>query len=122
LATVSADGVPHLVPVTFAAWDDIVIVAVDHKPKTTTNLKRLRNIKATGRVSLLADEYDDVDWSRLWWVRVDGTARVIDEESERSKLAERLQPRYRQYRTNPPGGPVIYVTVDAVHGWAYGSS
>lgn len=121
LATVSADGEPHLVPVTFATWDDVVVIAVDHKPKTTTNLQRLRNIKATGRVSLLADEYDDNDWSRLWWVRVDGAAHVIEDEPDRSQLADRLRDRYEQYRETPPTGPVIRVTIEAVGGWAYRS-
>lgn len=121
LATVSANGEPHLVPVTFATWDDVVVIAVDHKPKTTTNLKRLRNIRATGRVSLLADEYDDDDWSQLWWVRVDGTAQVIEDEPDRSQMADRLRDRYEQYRETPPAGPVIRLAIEAVHGWAYRS-
>lgn len=108
-------------PVTFVAWHDVVVIAVDHKPKISTNLKRLRNIEATGRVALLVDEYDDTDWTRLWWVRVDGTARVIEDEAERSPLTERLRERYQQYRENPPSGPVIYVSIDAVRGWAYQS-
>lgn len=118
LATVSAGGEPHLVPVTFAASTDTVVIAVDHKPKSTKSLKRLRNIKATGRVSLLVDEYDD-DWSRLWWVRVDGTAHVIENEPERTRLAERLRDRYEQYREQLPSGPVIRVTIDVVRGWSY---
>lgn len=118
LATVDADGVPHLVPVTFAAWDHTVVTAVDHKPKSTTRLKRLRNIEATGRVSLLADHYDDGDWSRLWWVRVDGTATVVTDEPERSRLARRLCDRYAQYRDHPPAGPVVRVLITTVNGWA----
>lgn len=122
MATVSGDGQPHLVPVTFATWDRVVVIAIDHKPKTTTNLKRLRNIKANSRVSLLVDEYDDADWSRLWWVRVDGLARVIEDETERLPLAGRLQERYEQYRENLPAGPVIHVSIESVHGWAYQAS
>ncbi|GAA3437308.1 hypothetical protein GCM10018954_069220 [Kutzneria kofuensis] len=68
LATAGADGRPHLVPVTFAVHDDTVVIAVDHKPKTTTNLRRLRNIRENGQVSLLVDHYDE-DWRQLWWVR-----------------------------------------------------
>ncbi|GAB3449457.1 TIGR03668 family PPOX class F420-dependent oxidoreductase [Actinophytocola sediminis] len=114
----SADGEPHLVPVTFAAVADTVVIAVDHKPKTTTNLKRLRNISATGRVSLLVDEYDDHDWSRLWWVRVDGVAQVVEDEPERSRLADRLGEKYQQYRQRPPTGAVIRVAVQTVRGWS----
>lgn len=121
LATVSNVCEPHLVPVTFISWGDVVVIAVDHKPKTTNNLKRLRNIKATGRASLLVDEYNDSDWTQLWWVRVDGRARVIDAEPDRSRLAERLSSRYEQYREQPPAGPVIRVEIQSVHGWAYQS-
>lgn len=117
LATVDADGVPHLVPVTFAAWADTVVTAIDHKPKTTTRLKRLRNIEATGRVSLLTDHYDDGDWSRLWWVRVDGTATVVSTEPERAHLTQPLRARYAQYRDHPPTGPVIHILITTVTGW-----
>jgi PPOX class probable F420-dependent enzyme len=119
LATTDTDGRPHIVPVTFAAWSNTVIMAIDHKPKTTTNLKRLRNIAANPRVSLLADEYNDADWTRLWWVRVDGTAHVVEKEPTRTQLAARLIEKYEQYRQTPPTGPVIQVRIEAVQSWTY---
>ena len=61
-------------PVTFAVLGDIIVIAIDHKPKRSMNLKRLRNIADNPRVSLLVDRYDD-DWSQLWWVRADGRRR-----------------------------------------------
>jgi PPOX class probable F420-dependent enzyme len=118
LATVDATGQPHLVPVTFAQKNDAVVIAVDHKPKTTTNLKRLRNISQNAQVSLLADEYDDQDWSRLWWVRIDGTARVLAAEDERAMPVAWLCEKYAQYRQTPPRGPVIWVDIAAVRGWS----
>lgn len=119
MATVNAEGQPHLVPVTFALWSEVIVIAIDHKPKVTTNLKRLRNIRETGRGSLLADEYDDQDWSRLWWVRVDGAARIVGDKQERADPIERLCAKYVQYREHPPTGPVIWVDIDALTGWAY---
>ncbi|MFF1820674.1 TIGR03668 family PPOX class F420-dependent oxidoreductase [Kribbella sp. NPDC058245] len=116
LATVSADGQPHLVPVTFAVAGDEVFIAIDHKPKTTTNLRRLRNITANPSVTLLVDEYDDVDWSQLWWVRADGVARVLDTPPPEVEL---LITKYPQYAANPPRGPVIAVRVDRWSGWAF---
>lgn len=118
LATVDADGRPHLVPVTFAAWADKVITAVDHKPKSTTNLKRLHNIRTNPQVSVLTDEYDD-DWSHLWWVRVDGTAEVIETEPRRSQLVEHLIEKYSQYQDHPPKGPAIQIHIGAVQSWTY---
>ncbi len=38
---------------------------------------------ARERVALLVDEYDDADWSRLWWVRVDGIAQVLEDTAAR---------------------------------------
>src|SRR5712691_6011718 len=76
LATVGPDGRPHIVPITFASADGVLFFAVDQKPKRTRNLQRLRNIAANPAVSVLVDHYDD-DWFSLWWVRVDGTARIV---------------------------------------------
>lgn len=115
LATASADSQPHLVPVTFAARGNVVIIAVDHKPKSTSNLKRLRNIQANERVSLMVDHYDD-DWSQLWWVRADGRAKVIEPAAEPVGW---LMNKYDQYVDRRPEGPVIWVEVDTWRSWSY---
>ncbi|GAA2161172.1 TIGR03668 family PPOX class F420-dependent oxidoreductase [Actinomadura napierensis] len=116
LATVGEDGRPHLVPVTFAVHRGSVYTAVDHKPKSTRDLRRLANIRANPRVALLADHYED-DWDRLWWVRVDGHAAVVEDDARRAEPVRLLAGRYAQYRDRPPEGPVIAVTIDAWTGW-----
>ena len=88
LATVSPAGLPHVVPFTFALGsrargagsgpEDHIYSAVDAKPKSSTDLRRLRNIRANPRVAVLADHYED-DWDRLWWVRADGQAAILDD-------------------------------------------
>jgi PPOX class probable F420-dependent enzyme len=118
LATVDVRGQPHVVPVTFDARGDSIVIAVDHKPKRTTDLKRLRNIRANPRVSVLADHYSD-DWTALWWVRADGTAVVVDDDGARAEPVRRLRERYPQYRETVPAGPVISITVAAWSGWRY---
>ena len=75
LATVRPDGRPHQVPICFALEGRALLTAVDHKPKRTLALRRLANIAGNPAVSVLADRYDE-DWSRLWWVRADGLARI----------------------------------------------
>jgi PPOX class probable F420-dependent enzyme len=115
LATVDEQGLPHLVPVVFATRGDIVVFATDHKPKRTTNLRRLRNIEATGHVSLLADHYDE-DWSRLWWVRADGTARILHGD-DRTEPLSWLVAKYAQYTDRPPEGPVVRIDVTTWRGW-----
>jgi PPOX class probable F420-dependent enzyme len=119
LATVDAAGQPHVVVFVFAAAGDHIYHAVDHKPKRTTDLKRLRNIRENPRVSVLVDHYDDVEWERLWWVRADGTARIVEDDAERQEPVRLLMEKYAQYREHPPEGPVIAVEVTRWSGWAY---
>jgi PPOX class probable F420-dependent enzyme len=119
LATVGAGGRPHLVPVVFALDGDTLYTAVDDvKPKATTRLKRLANIAANPAVALLADRYED-DWTALWWVRADGTARLLDPgDDEAARARALLAARYPQYADAPPPGVVIAVDVTRWSGWA----
>ena len=123
LATVGPDGGPHLVPLVFALVEDVVYSAVDAKPKRHTALRRLANIAHEPRVALLADHYDE-DWSTLWWVRADGTARVLDPVRDAAEAATGLAAlagRYPQYRSTPPPGPVLAVDVHRWSGWSAAS-
>ena len=117
LATAGDDRQPHLVPVTFAVDGDHVYIAVDHKPKTTTKLRRLRNIRENPRVTLLVDRYAE-DWDTLWWVRADGSASVVEDDNRRARPLDILAAKYEQYRQTRPAGPVIVITVDRWTGWA----
>jgi PPOX class probable F420-dependent enzyme len=108
LATIRPDGTPHVVPVTFALSDNTVVTAVDSKPKRTTDLQRLRNLRADPHAALLVDRYSD-DWSDLWWLRVDGTVAVVPADDARQAI-HALAAKYAQYRSAPPGGPVLVLT------------
>lgn len=116
LATVTPAGRPHVVPVTFAADGDLVYTAVDAKPKSTTDLQRLRNLRANPEVALLADHYS-ADWSELWWARADGHAAVLDQPGAMLEPVRLLAARYAQYQSHPPDGPVIMITVRRWTGW-----
>ena len=117
LATADAKGRPHVVPITFAVDANALYFAVDAKPKRSTDLKRLRNIAANPAVSVLVDHYED-DWERLWWVRVDGTARVVDGARAAGRAIDLLADRYSQYRRSRPAGPVVAVSVERMTGWS----
>jgi PPOX class probable F420-dependent enzyme len=118
LATVGAGGEPHVVPVAFALHDDVLWTAVDQKPKSTRILRRVENVRARPRVSVLVDRYED-DWSALWWVRADGRASVADPGSagEREGL-DRLIAKYQQYQADPPLGPVVVVHIETWRSWS----
>jgi PPOX class probable F420-dependent enzyme len=117
LATVGADGRPHLVPMVFAMAGDTIYSAVDAKPKRSTALRRLANVAANPRVAVLVDHYHD-DWDTLWWVRADGVGRVLDAgEPEAREAVDLLADRYAQYRRQRPRGPVLAIDVQRWSGW-----
>jgi PPOX class probable F420-dependent enzyme len=116
-ATVAPDGRPMLVPVCFAIEGETIYHAVDHKPKATRALARLRNLRAEPRASLLADHYEE-DWSALWWVRADGTAEIRDDAPT---LIDRLVAKYPQYAEHRPQGPVIALHVERITSWQAGT-
>jgi PPOX class probable F420-dependent enzyme len=117
LATVRSNGRPHVVPICFVVVEEVVYSAVDDKPKRHRRLQRVSNITATGTASLLVDEYDE-DWSRLWWVRLDGKARLVDNAAEAERAIQALSGKYPQYRDQPPSGPVLAVDVERWVGWS----
>jgi PPOX class probable F420-dependent enzyme len=121
LATADATGVPHLVPITFVVDGATVYSAVDGKPKRGTHLRRHDNIRAQPRVSLLVQHWAE-DWSRLWWVRADGLAKVTDDPSTVDRVARLLQRKYDQYDRVGVGGPVIEVDVRSWLGWSGGQA
>jgi PPOX class probable F420-dependent enzyme len=118
LATADAAGRPHLVPMVFALAGATIYSAVDAKPKRGTALRRLANVAANPHVAVLVDHYED-DWTALWWVRADGTGRVLEPGSPEAVAAlDRLAARYPQYRDQPPPGPVLAVDVTRWSGWS----
>ncbi len=117
LATVTPDHHPHVVPCCFVLTDgDVVYSAVDGKPKSTLALRRLANIRANPYASLLVDYYAD-DWSQLWWVRVDGTGRVLADGAERERAIGFLTEKYDQYVRTPPPGAVIAIDAATWRSW-----
>jgi PPOX class probable F420-dependent enzyme len=117
LATLEADGRPHLVPICFALDGDILYSAVDRKPKRSRRLRRLENITSNPHVTLLVDHYQE-DWSKLWWVRLRGVARVLAEGPEHDRALALLAAKYEQYRADPPTGPVVAVAISEWRSWA----
>lgn len=118
LATVAAGGAPHLVPFCFVLEGDRLYSAVDRKPKSGRRLRRLANVAAEPRVAVLVDHYEE-DWSRLWWVRLDGRAALLEAgEPEARRALGLLEAKYEQYRREPPPGPVLAVALERWRGWS----
>jgi PPOX class probable F420-dependent enzyme len=116
LATVDDSGRPHLVPIVFAMAGERIYSVVDQKPKRTTELQRLRNVRSNPAVSVLVDHYDDADWGALWWVRADGAARVLEPaEPEARRAVQLLAERHPRQRA---AGPVLAIDVERWSGWS----
>lgn len=118
LATRTKDDRIDLVPMTFAFDDDRLVTIVDHKPKTTMRLQRLDNITTNPEVAIVIDEYDDTDWSALWWVRLRGLAQVIEDGDLHRRAVAALVEKYPQYRERVPTGPVISIEIIRWQWWS----
>jgi PPOX class probable F420-dependent enzyme len=106
------NGHPRVQPVTFARVGEVLVSAIDLKPKRGTPA-RIRRLRADPRATLTVDRYD-ADWSKLAWVQVLGTATIepVDDRALRA-----LQHRYPAYRDTPPPGPLIRLSPSRVLSW-----
>jgi PPOX class probable F420-dependent enzyme len=116
LATLNADGRPHLVPIVFALSGDTLYSAVDAKPKRSRTLQRIENARRRSDVTVLIDHYHE-DWTRLWWVRLRGEARVLDGGEEAADALALLAAKYEQYRKAAPGLPVLAIDIREWRAW-----
>lgn len=117
MATVDAEGIPHVLPFTFVLHGDTIYWAVDRKPKSTTRLRRLEHIERNPQVEVLVDRYEE-DWTALWWVRARGRARVVDDDEEAELGLRLLAEKYPQHRDVQLPGPVVAVEIEAWSSWA----
>jgi len=116
LATIDPDGRPHLVPIVFVLDGETLYTAVDAKRKRSRKLRRIENARDRPDVVVLVDHYEH-DWTRLWWVRLRGRARVLDNGEEAERALRLLKEKYEQYRHERPGLPVLAVDIRAWRGW-----
>lgn len=121
LATVDADGAPHVVPLCYARLDDWLYFVSDDKPKRhgPRRLRRLANLAGQPRAALIVDDYD-ADWSRLAYLLLHLDAAPVDDPAEYAAALAALRARYPQYRTMalaPDTHPMVRLTPRRVHRW-----
>ena len=73
-------------------------------------------LAATPVACLVVDHYDE-DWRQLWWIRLDGGARVLEAGAEREAALEALAGKYPQYVDARPPGAVVAVDVTEWRAW-----
>ena len=101
LATLDTNNKIYQVPVVFVRHAGIFWSPVDGKPKSGGELARVRNVRNNPNVSLLLDSYEQ-DWSRLWWIRIEGSANIIqagvDTDAQITAVVRALRRKYPQYQ------------------------
>lgn len=117
LSTITPNGLPHAVPCVLALHGDTVYTPVDAKPKRTRALQRLRNLEHSPAATLLVHDWHE-EWSRLRWVRLRGTARLVSDPTELAHARRLLMGKYPQYRRAADLDPVIAVDVEDWRAWA----
>lgn len=131
LATVAPEGTPHVVPVCYhaiivAGLVTALYIALDEKPKQVAPLalRRVRNLLANPAVALLLDHYDDGDWSRLAFLRLDGQATLLlPNAPEHAPAVAALRAKYLQYRAMAlESRPLIRIEPRGASAWgAFGA-
>lgn len=133
LATIAPDGRPRLVPVCFwpaerpdAAGRLLLYSPLDAKPKRRADphrLARVRDLRARPEVSLIVDVWAE-DWSQLAWLRLEGTAELLEPDRppsvEHADAVVGLCDRYPQYRSmRLESRPLIRMALSRAVGWAW---
>jgi PPOX class probable F420-dependent enzyme len=119
VATTDPDGRPNLVPFCYVLAGDTLYSAVDDKPKTTPRVRRLDNAEARPEQIAVVIDYYEEDWPQLWWVRLRGRGRVIQDGPEQERAHELLWGKYPQYRDMPPLGEVLALDIGEWRGWSW---
>jgi len=126
LVTLDASGQPQPVPTCFVldAAGRSVCVPVDLvKPKVSTSLGRVANLKADPRASLLVEHWDHEDWSALWWARatLEFTGDFAAHDPHVGWAVDELGDKHVQY-ANAPFVRMLHFEVTHLSGWSASSS
>jgi len=123
LATADAAGRPSVIPICYVLEGNSIYSPLDRKPKSVTahGLKRVKNIKENGNVSMVIDDYSD-DWNQLSYVQISGIARVLEPAGEgnleHAQAVKTLRLKYTQYRSmDIDQTPMIKITPTRIKAW-----
>jgi PPOX class probable F420-dependent enzyme len=114
VATSSAAGVPHVVPVCHVLTDGKLSFGSDR------GARKIRNLRANPHVAITVDLYSD-DWTNLKGVMIQGTAALIERGPRFRTLRRLLYEKYPQYPDESAleegDSLIVEVTPDRVFSW-----
>jgi len=99
LGTSGEKGVIQIVPTVYAFFENRIYSVIDAKKKSGGELRRIKNIRKTGRATLLIDNYSE-NWDELSFLMLQCKAKVIGPgEDQAEKMLARiiLKEKYKQY-------------------------
>jgi PPOX class probable F420-dependent enzyme len=131
LVTMDELGRPRPAPFCYVASVDaagrlVLHTPIDEKPKRSVDPLRLPRVLDIGRrpdVVVLIDRWDE-DWSRLAWVRLQGTASILSADDpagaeERAPAIAALRAKYPQYATHDlESRPLIRIVAVSSVAWS----
>ena len=116
LAYLDGDGLPRVLPVTYALWDEAVWSAIDDKPKRRPEPARVEYLRRRPEAALCVDVYDD-DWSRLRWLQLLGRIEVLARDEAPAGALDALAAKYAPYAERTPPGPLLRLDVTRSLWW-----
>jgi nitroimidazol reductase NimA-like FMN-containing flavoprotein (pyridoxamine 5'-phosphate oxidase superfamily) len=116
VATASADGVPHLVPVCHVLAGGKVYFG------SGDDGRKVENLRANPRVTVTIDAYSD-HWASLKGVMIQGRGRLIERGPRFRRVRDLLYRKYPQYprdaALSPSDSVIIEVTPTRVFSWGF---
>jgi nitroimidazol reductase NimA-like FMN-containing flavoprotein (pyridoxamine 5'-phosphate oxidase superfamily) len=116
VATASAAGVPHLVPVCHVVVGGKIYFA------SGDDARKIENLRENPHVTVTVDVYSD-HWSSLKGVMVQGRARVVERGRRFHRVRKLLYRKYPQYpreaALSPSDSVVVEVTPTRVFAWGF---
>jgi len=101
----------------------MLIVPIDRiKPKQSSALQRSKNLALEPRATLLCEQWNMVDWTQLWWVRVN-LCQISKETLDADAVQrgdEQLREKYSQYQTTEFADLLIF-SIEGISGWSSNS-
>ncbi|MFL5768110.1 MAG: pyridoxamine 5'-phosphate oxidase family protein [Actinomycetota bacterium] len=116
IATAGTDGRAHNVPISPVLDGASLVIATD------ASSKKVRNLEANPRATIVFDEYAEM-WDLLHGVVIEGSVRIVRDGEEFTRTRALLYDKYRQYETDSPieQGPsvILILTPERVTSWGF---
>jgi len=97
-AVLGDDNTPHVTPLWFVFDGYAFYMATDQHRKSGKVTKKVEYIKKNNKVALVIDTYNPTNLDEVQGVMVQGTAHLVQEDSESRYAVKLLKIKYREYR------------------------